>query len=281
MSLAAPTAAPRQVRDGVVDMAWIVDAYPRGSSPNEVFDFPVFIRDRAAVNMAMDHGRRRLPRTSRVSSARSACARGQAIHMAEFAGSLASGPRGQEIPHSVAHRDSVGGRALGESVKTSVGGNPVSRPKEGGRRRPDPDSKHPPLRSRADEPVSRGPAASVWAPRRSSVLNEDRWNGLRQTSARSSRTPRGETARQGRRHSETAPKPSASKMATDSRGTTRPAYRRGVGRVEPPSLTVVVAGFAEMGELGRSMDRHSRQDGPTGSKEHDVELPGQPSDDVA
>lgn len=50
-----PPQLPRQVRDGVVDMAWIVNAYAAGQFPRtEVFELPgVHQGDRAAVNKAM------------------------------------------------------------------------------------------------------------------------------------------------------------------------------------------------------------------------------------
>lgn len=50
-----PPQLPRQVRDGVVDMAWIVNAYSAGSFPRtEVFELPgVHQGDSAAVNLAM------------------------------------------------------------------------------------------------------------------------------------------------------------------------------------------------------------------------------------
>ena len=50
-----PPQLPRQVRDGVVDMAWIVNAYAAGQFPRtEVFELPgVHQGDSAAVNKAM------------------------------------------------------------------------------------------------------------------------------------------------------------------------------------------------------------------------------------
>lgn len=50
-----PPQLPRQVRDGVVDMAWIVNAYAAGAFPRtEVFELPgVHQGDSAAVNLAM------------------------------------------------------------------------------------------------------------------------------------------------------------------------------------------------------------------------------------
>lgn len=50
-----PPQLPRQVRDGVVDMAWIVNAYAAGQFPRtEVFELPgVHKGDSAAVNKAM------------------------------------------------------------------------------------------------------------------------------------------------------------------------------------------------------------------------------------
>ena len=50
-----PPQLPRQVRDGVVDMAWMVNAYAAGSFPRtEVFELPgVKKGDTAAVNVAM------------------------------------------------------------------------------------------------------------------------------------------------------------------------------------------------------------------------------------
>lgn len=50
-----PPQLPRQVRDGVVDMAWIVNAYATGSFPRtEVFELPGIHRgNSAAVNLAM------------------------------------------------------------------------------------------------------------------------------------------------------------------------------------------------------------------------------------
>jgi len=50
-----PPQLPRQVRDGVVDMAWIVNAYAGGSFPRtEVFELPgVHQGDSGAVNKAM------------------------------------------------------------------------------------------------------------------------------------------------------------------------------------------------------------------------------------
>ncbi|MBT6094458.1 MAG: TRAP transporter substrate-binding protein [Rhodospirillaceae bacterium] len=50
-----PPQLPRQVRDGVVDMAWIVNAYAAGSFPRtEVFELPgVHQGDSGAVNQAM------------------------------------------------------------------------------------------------------------------------------------------------------------------------------------------------------------------------------------
>ena len=50
-----PSQLPRQVRDGVVDIAWIVNAYAAGQFPrSEVFELPgVHQGDSAAVNKAM------------------------------------------------------------------------------------------------------------------------------------------------------------------------------------------------------------------------------------
>lgn len=50
-----PPQLPRQVRDGVVDMAWMVNAYAAGSFPRtEVFELPgVHQGNSAAVNLAM------------------------------------------------------------------------------------------------------------------------------------------------------------------------------------------------------------------------------------
>ncbi|MQQ09828.1 C4-dicarboxylate ABC transporter substrate-binding protein [Epibacterium sp. SM1979] len=50
-----PPQLPRQVRDGIVDMAWIVNAYAAGQFPrSEVFELPgVHQGDTAAVNQAM------------------------------------------------------------------------------------------------------------------------------------------------------------------------------------------------------------------------------------
>jgi len=50
-----PPQLPRQVRDGIVDMAWMVNAYAGGSFPRtEVFELPgVHQGDSAAVNLAM------------------------------------------------------------------------------------------------------------------------------------------------------------------------------------------------------------------------------------
>ncbi|MDX1780732.1 MAG: TRAP transporter substrate-binding protein [Thalassovita sp.] len=50
-----PPQLPRQVRDGVVDMAWIVNAYAAGAFPRtEVFELPgVYQGDIGAVNKAM------------------------------------------------------------------------------------------------------------------------------------------------------------------------------------------------------------------------------------
>ncbi len=50
-----PPQLPRQVRDGIVDMAWIVNAYAAGSFPRtEVFELPgVHQGDSGAVNAAM------------------------------------------------------------------------------------------------------------------------------------------------------------------------------------------------------------------------------------
>jgi len=50
-----PPQLPRQVRDGVVDMAWIVNAYASGAFPRtEVFELPgVHLGDSSATNKAM------------------------------------------------------------------------------------------------------------------------------------------------------------------------------------------------------------------------------------
>ena len=104
-----PPQLPRQVRDGVVDIAWIVNAYAAGQFPRtEVFELPGVHQGRsAAVNMAMETMYEGEPRQGLQGRRRAVPARARRSGHPHGgrAGALARGPGRQEDPHPVAGPD--------------------------------------------------------------------------------------------------------------------------------------------------------------------------------
>jgi len=129
-----PPQLPRQVRDGVVDMAWMVNAYAAGSFPRtEVFELPGVAKgDISAVNLAMfemyedylkPDFKELFPLFQHVHA-------GQAIHMADKPVRSPADMAGLKI--RIPSRTGAWVlEALGASpVKTSVGDIPVSLSKQ-------------------------------------------------------------------------------------------------------------------------------------------------------
>ena len=125
-----PPQLPRQVRDGVVDMAWIVNAYAGGTFPRtEVFELPgVHQGSSAAVNRAMYemYGKFLKPDFKKLFPLFQHVHGGQAIHMAKKMVRSPADMKGLKI--RIPSRTGAWVlEALGASpVKTSVGEIPVA-----------------------------------------------------------------------------------------------------------------------------------------------------------
>lgn len=178
-----PPQLPRQVRDGVVDIAWIVNAYAAGSFPrSEVFELPgVHQGDSAATNKAMLAMRGELikdfkglvPLFQHVHD-------GQAIHMADEAIRSPDDLKGKKI--RIPSRTGAWVlEALGASpVKTSVGEIPVALSKKVVDGALIPFEIIPPLKIHQQTKYQiEGPDGKRFGTTTFSVLmNEDKWESL-------------------------------------------------------------------------------------------------------
>lgn len=179
-----PPQLPRQVRDGVVDMAWIVNAYAAGAFPRtEVFELPgVHQGNNAAVNQAMlemydeylaEDFQGVVPLFQHVHQ-------GQAIHMAEEPVRSPADLAGKKI-RIPSRTGSWVVEALGASpVQTSVGEIPVALSKKVIDGALIPWEIIPPLKIHEQTKYQiEGPGGKRLGTTSFSVLmNEDRWNSL-------------------------------------------------------------------------------------------------------
>ena len=179
-----PPQLPRQVRDGVVDMAWIVNAYAAGAFPRtEVFELPgVHQGDSGAVNKAMQamydaelskdfKGLRAL--FQHVHG-------GQAIHMATTEVRSPADLKGMKI-RIPSRTGSWVVEALGANpVKTSVGEIPVALSKKVIDGALIPFEIIPPLKIHEQtEYQIEGPGGKrLGTTSFSVIINEDRWNSM-------------------------------------------------------------------------------------------------------
>jgi len=179
-----PPQLPRQVRDGVVDMAWVVNAYAAGQFPRtEVFELPgVHQGDSAAVNKAMramyddylaEDFKGVRPLFQHVHG-------GQAIHMASEEVRSPADLQGKKI--RIPSRTGAWMiEALGANpVKTSVGEIPVALSKKVIDGAMIPFEIIPPLKIHEQTAYQiEGPNGERLGTTSFSVLiNEDRWNSL-------------------------------------------------------------------------------------------------------
>lgn len=179
-----PPQLPRQVRDGVVDMAWIVNAYAAGAFPRtEVFELPgVHMGDSAAVNKAMramydDELRKDF---KGIRALFQHVHGGQAIHMATDEVRSPADLAGKKI--RIPSRTGAWViEALGANpVKTSVGEIPVALSKKVIDGALIPFEIIPPLKIHEQtEYQIEGPGGKrLGTTSFSVIINDDRWNGL-------------------------------------------------------------------------------------------------------
>ena len=179
-----PPQLPRQVRDGVVDIAWIVNAYAAGQFPRtEVFELPgVHQGSSAAVNMAMEtmydgelakDFKGVVPLFQHVHG-------GQAIHMADAMVRSPADLAGKKI-RIPSRTGSWVVEALGANpVKTSVGEIPAALAKKVVDGALIPFEIIPPLKIHEQTKYQiEGPGGKrLGTTSFSVVINEQRWNGL-------------------------------------------------------------------------------------------------------
>jgi len=179
-----PPQLPRQVRDGVVDIAWIVNAYAAGQFPRtEVFELPGVHQGRsAAVNMAMQtmyEGELGKDFKGVVALFQHVHG-GQAIHMADELVRSPADLAGKKI-RIPSRTGSWVLEALGANpVKTSVGEIPAALAKKVVDGALIPFEIIPPLKIHEQTKYQiEGPGGKrLGTTSFSVVINEDRWNGL-------------------------------------------------------------------------------------------------------
>ena len=180
-----PPQLPRQVRDGIVDLAWIVNAYAAGAFPRtEVFELPgVYKGNIGAVNKAMhemygngaisDDFKGVVPMFQHVHG-------GQAIHMADEPIRSPDDMKGKKI-RIPSRTGSWVLESLGASpIQTSVGEIPVALSKKVVDGALIPFEIIPPLKIHEQTHYQiEGPDGKRLGTTSFSVLmNEDKWNGL-------------------------------------------------------------------------------------------------------
>jgi TRAP-type C4-dicarboxylate transport system substrate-binding protein len=179
-----PPQLPRQVRDGVVDMAWIVNAYAAGQFPRtEVFELPgVYSGDISAVNKAMHtmYAEELYKDFKGLVAVFQHVHGGQAIHMANEAVRTPADLAGKKI--RIPSRTGAWVlEALGASpVKTSVGEIPVALSKGVVDGALIPFEIIPPLKIQQQTKFQiEGPSGKrLGTTSFSVIMNEARWNGL-------------------------------------------------------------------------------------------------------
>ena len=179
-----PPQLPRQVRDGVVDIAWIVNAYAAGQFPRtEVFELPGVHQGRsAAVNMAMEtmyEGELGKDFKGVVALFQHVHS-GQAIHMADELVRSPADLAGKKI-RIPSRTGSWVLEALGANpVKTSVGEIPAALAKKVVDGALIPFEIIPPLKIHEQTKFQiEGPGGKrLGTTSFSVIINEDRWNGL-------------------------------------------------------------------------------------------------------
>ena len=179
-----PPQLPRQVRDGVVDIAWIVNAYAAGQFPRtEVFELPgVHQGSSAAVNMAMEtmYDGELGKDFKGVVALFQHVHGGQAIHMADELVRSPSDLAGKKI-RIPSRTGSWVVEALGANpVKTSVGEIPAALAKKVVDGALIPFEIIPPLKIHEQTQYQiEGPGGKrLGTTSFSVIINEDRWNGL-------------------------------------------------------------------------------------------------------
>ena len=180
----SPPQLPRQVRDGVVDMAWIVNAYAAGQFPRtEVFELPgVHQGSSAAVNIAMEtmYDGELGKDFKGVVALFQHVHGGQAIHMADTLVRSPADLAGMKI-RIPSRTGAWVVEALGASpVKTSVGEIPTALAKKVVDGALIPFEIIPPLKIHEQTRYQiEGPGGKrLGTTSFSVVINEDRWNGL-------------------------------------------------------------------------------------------------------
>ena len=179
-----PPQLPRQVRDGVVDIAWIVNAYAAGQFPRtEVFELPGVHQGRsAAVNMAMEtmyEGELGKDFKGVVALFQHVHG-GQAIHMADELVRSPADLAGKKI-RIPSRTGSWVLEALGANpVKTSVGEIPAALAKKVVDGALIPFEIIPPLKIHEQTKYQiEGPGGKrLGTTSFSVIINEERWNGL-------------------------------------------------------------------------------------------------------
>ena len=179
-----PPQLPRQVRDGVVDIAWIVNAYAAGQFPRtEVFELPgVHQGSSAAVNMAMEtmYDGELGKDFKGVVALFQHVHGGQAIHMADEMVRSPADLAGKKI-RIPSRTGSWVVEALGANpVKTSVGEIPTALAKKVVDGALIPFEIIPPLKIHEQTKFQiEGPGGKrLGTTSFSVIMNEDRWNGL-------------------------------------------------------------------------------------------------------
>lgn len=179
-----PPQLPRQVRDGIVDMAWMVNAYAGGSFPRtEVFELPgVHQGNSAAVNLAMQEMYEEYlsPDFKKLKPLFQHVHGGQAIHMADKEVRSPQDMQGLKI--RIPSRTGAWVlEALGANpVKTSVGEIPVALSKKVVDGALIPFEIIPPLKIHQQTKFQiEGPGGKRLGTTSFQVsMNLDRWNGL-------------------------------------------------------------------------------------------------------
>ncbi len=179
-----PPQLPRQVRDGIVDMAWIVNAYAAGAFPRtEVFELPgVHQGSSAAVNLAMFEMYEKYlkPDFKKLKPLFQHVHGGQAMHMADKLVRSPADLQGLKI-RTPSRTGAWVIEALGASpVKTSVGEIPVALSKKVVDGALIPFEIIPPLKIQQQTKYQiEGPGGKRLGTTSFQVaINTERWNGL-------------------------------------------------------------------------------------------------------